>query len=77
VVNGTSLEALIPHLASLESQGPADGIALDTAVRNKLTEKYHVFLSDELLSIDFASSRLDPEGSWQALVRICGQLRVH
>jgi ATP-dependent Lhr-like helicase len=70
VVNDISADALLPHLRALAAQGPADAPDLASTVLNKVVEKHHVFLSEELLSIDFASSRLDPEGAWQAIVRL-------
>lgn len=39
---------------------------LAATVANKLLEKHHRILNDELLSLDYASSHLDPEGAWQA-----------
>jgi ATP-dependent Lhr-like helicase len=74
VVNDISAGALIPHLRALAAQGPADAVSLAGTVKNKLIEKHHVFLSEELLSVDYASSRLDPEGAWQAIVRVVGQV---
>jgi ATP-dependent Lhr-like helicase len=76
VVNDISASALVPHLRAIAAQGPADAIQLARTVANKLIEKHHVFLSDELLSIDYASSRLDPDGAWQAAVRVVGQIDV-
>ncbi|MDP2606205.1 MAG: DEAD/DEAH box helicase [Deltaproteobacteria bacterium] len=70
IVNDISADALIPHLRALAAQGPADAAELADTVANKLVEKHHIFLSEELLSIDFASSRLDSEGAWQAIVRV-------
>jgi ATP-dependent Lhr-like helicase len=70
IVNDIRGEVLMPHLRALAAQGPADAIELANTVANKLTEKHHLFLSEELLSIDYASSRLDPEGAWQAVVRV-------
>jgi ATP-dependent Lhr-like helicase len=69
-VDDVSSDALMPHLRALAAQGPADAEELAGTVANKLIEKYHVFLSEELLSVDYASSRLDPEGAWQAAVRV-------
>ncbi len=74
VVNDISASALIPHLRALAAQGPADAVQLAGTVSNKLIEKHHVFLSEELLSIDYASSRLDPNGAWQAAVRVVAQI---
>ena len=74
IVNEISVAAIIPHLRALAAQGPADAAQLAAAVANKLTEKHHGFLSEELLSIDFASSRLDTDGAWHAAVRLASQL---
>lgn len=74
VVNDISTAALIHHLRALAGEGPADAVQLAGTVANKLNEKHHVFLSEELLSVDYASSRLDPEGAWQAVVRMVGQV---
>lgn len=76
VLNDISAGALVPHLRALAGQGPADAVQLARTVANKLIEKHHVFMSDELLSIDYASCRLDPDGAWQAAVRAVGQVDV-
>jgi ATP-dependent helicase Lhr and Lhr-like helicase len=73
VVNDISASALLIHLRALAGQGPADAVQLAETISNKLTEKHHVFLGDELLSLDYASARLDPDGAWQALVTAVGQ----
>jgi ATP-dependent helicase Lhr and Lhr-like helicase len=70
IINKTSKEALVPLMRTLAGEGPADAIELASLVKNKLREKYHCFLDEELLSQDYASSRLDPEGAWQALLRV-------
>lgn len=70
IVNDIRAEALMPHLRALAAQGPVDAVELANTVANKLVEKHHLFLSEELLSIDYASSRLDPKGAWQAFVRV-------
>jgi ATP-dependent helicase Lhr and Lhr-like helicase len=73
VVNDISVNALIPHLRALAAEGPSDAVRLAGTVKNKVIEKHHVFLNEELLSIDYATARLDPEGAWQAVVRVVGQ----
>lgn len=73
VVNDISSAALIPHLRALAAQGPADAVQLAATVANKPTEKHHVFLNEDLLSIDYASARLDTEGAWQATIRLVAQ----
>ena len=76
IVNDISADALIPHLRGLAAQGPADAVELAATVANKVLEKHHPFLSEELLSLDYASCRLDPEGAWQAVVRVVGQVEA-
>lgn len=76
VVNNISASALIPHLRALTAQGPADAVQLAGTVSNKLIEKHHMFLSEELLSIDYGSCRLDPEGAWQSAVRVVAQVEA-
>jgi ATP-dependent helicase Lhr and Lhr-like helicase len=51
----------------LVDAGPADPIALARTISDKDTEKFHPFLGDELLSADYAASKLDSTGGWQAL----------
>lgn len=77
VVNDFSVDALIPHLRALAAQGPGDALELARTVANKLVEKHHLYLSEELLSLDYASCRLDTEGAWQALVRVVAQVGPH
>ncbi|MDE2695527.1 MAG: DEAD/DEAH box helicase [Chloroflexota bacterium] len=60
----TSLD-LQAHVTALAEAGPPDTGTLATFVENKRMEKHHVFLSDELLSADYASSQLDSEGAWR------------
>jgi hypothetical protein len=74
VVNDISNAALIPHLRALAAHGPADGVQLAMSVANKPTEKHHIFLNEQLLSIDYASARLDTEGAWQAVVQVVNQI---
>ena len=74
IVNGMSARELGLLLRGLAAEGPADAVKLAGTVANKLIEKHHVFLNEELLSVDYASSRLDPDGAWQAAVRVTQQL---
>ena len=76
VVNNISASALIPHLRALAAEGPADAVQLAGTISNKVIEKHHVFLSEELLSIDYGSCRLDPEGAWQSAVRVVAQVEA-
>lgn len=66
-VQQTTAARLREEIRRLVDAGPADAIALARTVANKETEKLHSFLSDELLSADYAASKLDSTGAWQAL----------
>jgi ATP-dependent Lhr-like helicase len=70
VVNDISQDALIGHLRALAAQGPADAVQLASTVANKIVEKHHIFLGEELLSMDYASGGLDTEVAWQSAVRV-------
>jgi hypothetical protein len=70
IVSDVSADTLIQHLRALAAQGPADGVELAHTVANKVMEKHHLFLSEGLLCMDYASGRLDTEGAWQATVRL-------
>jgi len=74
VVEDTGANWLSQHLRALAAEGPADATELAGTVENKLLEKHHLFLSEELLSLDYASRRFDSEGAWQALVRVVATL---
>lgn len=73
VVNEISRTALLSHLQALAAEGPADSAQLAGTVANKMVEKYHLFLSEELLSADYGSGLLDPDGAWAAVVRLVTQ----
>jgi ATP-dependent Lhr-like helicase len=54
-------------LRKVVAEGPADGPSLAADASNKVVEKYDAFLPEELLSLDYASRRLDPIGAWETL----------
>jgi ATP-dependent Lhr-like helicase len=58
--------------ARLSSQPAPDPLELAAAVINKKTEKFHLWLSDSLLSLDLASRSLDVEGAWRVMGEIGG-----
>ncbi len=70
VARDTSPHELHAHMRAIAGAGPADALTLAAAVENKHTEKHHVFLSDELLAADYASSQLDAAGAWETAVRL-------
>ena len=61
-------------LTELVESGPADPVMLARTVPNKQTEKFHFFLSEDLLCADYAASRLDTIGAWKALATAIGLL---
>ena len=70
LVRDTTPVELQEHIQALADAGPPDTGMLATSVENKRTEKHHVFLSDDLLDADYASSQLDSEGAWRTVVRL-------
>jgi ATP-dependent Lhr-like helicase len=50
-------------LKVLSNEGLPDTLQLSRSVKNKAKEKYDYFLTDELLSADYAASKLDGEGA--------------
>ena len=57
-------------LHALLKKGPPDAVELARSVANKACEKYDLFLTDELLSADYAASRFDTEGACNAIRRL-------
>lgn len=73
VVSDVSGDTVLSHLRALAAEGPADAARLAATVANKMVEKYHQFLNDELLSVDHGSCLLDPDGAWSTAVRLVAQ----
>lgn len=57
-------------LQEIAKEGPADPLKLASTIQNKAKEKYDLFLTEELLSADYASSKLDSIGAWELLRKI-------
>lgn len=74
LVEGTSVQSLHEHLEDLHVASPVNPVDLARSVRNKQTEKNHIFLGENLLSLDYASSHLDPAGAGHVLTRIVGMV---
>jgi ATP-dependent Lhr-like helicase len=72
VVANTSPDELQNCLRMLMADGLPDVNELARAVINKSREKYDSFLTDELLSVDYAASKLDSEGALIAIRNILG-----
>ena len=53
--------------ALLAGEPPPEPVELAAAVINKRTEKFHPWLSDRLLTLDFASRALDVAGAWEVV----------
>lgn len=67
MVGNSSLEELNSCLLELQKAGVPDVYELARSVLNKACQKYDLFLSDQLLSADYAASKLDAEGAFDAL----------
>ncbi|MBF0418604.1 MAG: DEAD/DEAH box helicase [Magnetococcales bacterium] len=60
------------QLASLMEQGPPDPMTLAGMVKEKKSEKFHHYISDQLLNWELAAGGVfDPEGAWQVAKEIC------
>lgn len=67
VVNSSSPDEVQNCLRALLKEGLPDAYDLARSVANKATEKYDLFLTDELLSADYAASKLDAEGAFKVV----------
>ena len=54
-------------LKALLKEGPPDALGLATSVQNKAYEKYDMFLTEMLLSAEYAASKLDTQGAYNAI----------
>jgi ATP-dependent Lhr-like helicase len=69
-VLNASPDELQSCLCSLSEEGLPAAFELAKSVANKATEKYDLFLTDDLLSADYAASKLDVEGALNAIASI-------
>jgi ATP-dependent Lhr-like helicase len=67
VVANASPDEVQKCLYALQKEGQPDAHELARSVANKATEKYDLFLTDELLSADYAASKLDAEEAYRFL----------
>ncbi|MBI2565606.1 MAG: hypothetical protein HYV63_01060 [Candidatus Schekmanbacteria bacterium] len=67
-VAGLALAELAAHLEAIAGRGPADAPTLARSVKNPEANKYDVYLSPELLALDYAARELEPAGA-HSLVR--------
>ena len=70
VVNNTSPDEMQKCLHVLQKAVVPDTYELARFIPNKACEKYDIFLTDELLSADYAASKLDAEGAFDAIKTI-------
>ncbi len=69
-ISSVSPNKLQSCLRALLKEGVPDAYELARSVANKATEKYDNFLTDELLSADYAASKFDAEGAFKVLTSI-------
>ena len=67
VVNNSSPDEIQKCLCALQKERLPDVYDLARTVANKAIEKYDFFLTDELLSADYAASKLDAEGAFNTI----------
>lgn len=67
VVANTSSDELDNNMRALLKEGLPDAHKLARSIANKAAEKYDLFLTDKLLSADYAASKLDSEGALNTL----------
>ena len=70
VFSKKSPDEVIGYIGTLATSGPSDISNLAASVKNKHSEKHHIYLSEDLLVSDYASSQLDANGAWQTLMRL-------
>lgn len=70
LVSNSSPEEVRDCLRQLLKEGVPDAYELARSVANKAREKYDLFLTDELLSADYAVSKLEAEGAYKAITRL-------
>lgn len=70
IVQNVSPEELRNCLVTLSREGAPDTVELARSIQNKAREKYDMFLSEEMLSTDYAASRLDASGAVVAIHRL-------
>ena len=66
-VTNSSPDEIQSCLGAMLKEGPPDTYKLAQSVLNKETEKYDSFLTDELLSTDYATSKFDGVGAINTL----------
>lgn len=69
-IPGVQSERVRNEFRAIADAGVPDPVTLARKVRNKQTEKYDGFLSEDLLALDYASRGMDAEGAFRAAVRL-------
>ena len=65
---------ILSILDSITHEPQPSGEELASYSINKNSEKYHYLLSDKLLNLDFASSKLDVSSAWKRIAEISSQI---
>ena len=65
-----SSDELTECLKLLKDEGVPNAYELARSVVNKAKEKYDLFLTDELLSADYAASKLDADGAYKVIINL-------
>src|SRR6185369_5969330 len=66
-------DQLRDDLARLGEEPPPDPLDLAATVGNRRSEKFHPYLSDSMLTADFAARALDVTGAWGVMRAVGGR----
>ncbi|MBD2066947.1 DEAD/DEAH box helicase [Leptolyngbya sp. FACHB-671] len=66
-IEETTPAKVLKELRAIAAKPPVNPVVLAATVRNKISEKYDPFLSEELLCQNYASSYLDTRGAWATI----------
>ena len=75
-IDNLDLNTVRNRIENLVSASMANPLSLAAKVKNNKNEKYHAFLDDDLLTMEYASTHFDVEGCWKALEEMVGSCRV-
>lgn len=69
VFEGMTPEVVEGNLREIAAEEPPDAVQFATGVKNKAREKFHPWLGEEVLAVDYAAGVLDLEGGSADLKR--------
>lgn len=73
IVSNADVSKVEQVIKDMIAGGPEDPLKLAASIQNKAKEKYDLFLSEELMSADYASSKLSAKEAWEFLNKIISE----